>query len=393
MRGITRPAPLLIYLVTEDWYFLSHRLPMATAAKNAGYSVHVVTNVTKHAADIEALGFQLHPVAWQRGSLNPFRLLSVVLQLRGIFRRCGPDIVHNVAMQPVVLGSIAALGFSFVRVNAIAGLGYSFSSGTVKAQLLRPLMATFLRFLLRRPSSVVLTQNSDDRTVAENLGVPPDRIFMVRGSGVDIQKLYPQPEPAGPITATFVGRLLGDKGIRALIAAHDLLGQRGETVQLKIAGDPDPANPAAIPAAEIEGWKQRPDISVLGHVSDIAGLWAASHIAVLPSWREGLPKSLLEAAACGRPIVATDVPGCREIARNCVNALLVPVENPEALAEAIQRLAGDRELRVRFGAAGRQLVEREFSSARIGKEIVALYDRLLGREPGLVPVAANKPAL
>jgi glycosyltransferase involved in cell wall biosynthesis len=296
-------------------------------------------------------------------------------------------------MQPVILGSIASLGFPFVRVNAIAGLGYSFSSGTLKARLLRPLMAMLLRFLLRRPSSVVLTQNSDDRTVAENLGVSRDRIFLVSGSGVDIEKLHPQPEPAGSITATFVGRLLEDKGIRALIAAHDLLRQRGETIRLKVAGDPDPANPAAIPAAEIEGWKRRPDVSVLGHVTDIAGLWAISHIAVLPSWREGLPKSLLEAAACGRPIVATDVPGCREIARNGVNALVVPVENPEALADAIQRLANDRALRLRFGAAGRQLVEREFSSARIGKEIVALYDRLLGRESVLVPVAANKPAL
>jgi glycosyltransferase involved in cell wall biosynthesis len=380
MRGRTHSTPILIYLVTEDWYFLSHRLPMALAAKNAGYSVHVVTNISKYATDIEAYGFRLHPVAWQRGSMNPISLLRVIQTLRKIFRSVAPDIVHNVAMQPVILGSLAALGFPFVRLNAIAGLGYSFSSKSMKARILRPWMTLLLRFLLRRPLSFVLTQNADDRAVAIQMGVAGDHIYLVPGSGVETTIFSPRPEPAGPITALFVGRLLADKGIRALVAAHDLLVRRGEKITLSIAGDRDPANPASIPMAEIEQWKRRSGVNVLGHVADVASALAAAHIAVLPSWREGMPKSLLEAAACGRPIVATDVPGCRDIARNGVNALLVPVENPEALADAIQQLAHDRDLRLRFGLAGRQLVEREFSSARIGKEIVALYDRLLGRE-------------
>ena len=176
------------------------------------------------------------------------------------------------------------------------------------------------------------------------------------------------------------GRLLADKGLRALAQAHALLTARGLAVRLLIAGNADPANPASIPPAEIERWRTRPGLELLGHVTDIRQVWAQAHIAVLPSRREGLPKSLLEAAACGRPIVATDVPGCREIARPGVNALLVPADDATALADAIERLAADAGLRARFGSAGRQLVVDKFSSARIGRDIVSLYDRLL-REP------------
>ena len=181
------------------------------------------------------------------------------------------------------------------------------------------------------------------------------------------------------MTVGFVGRLLDDKGLRTLIAAHEILARRGQAVRLLIAGEPDPANPASIPPDEIAAWARRPGIDVLGHVADIRDVWKAAHIAVLPSRREGLPKSLLEAAACGRAIVATDVPGCREIARPDVNALLVPVDDAPALADAIARLANDGALRRKFGAAGRQLVEAEFSAAQVGKQTVALYDRLMAR--------------
>ena len=181
------------------------------------------------------------------------------------------------------------------------------------------------------------------------------------------------------MTVGFVGRLLDSKGLRTLVAAHELLARRGRAVRLLIAGAPDPANPDSIPPAEIAAWSARSGVELLGHVADIGAVWAAAHIAVLPSRREGLPKSLLEAAACGRPIVATDVPGCRAIAREGVNALLVPADDAAALADAIDRLAQDAELRRRFGAASRRLAEDEFSSQRIGRETVALYDRLLGR--------------
>lgn len=379
MSAPNRPSPVLVYLVTEDWYFLSHRLPMAIAARDAGYVVHVITNVNEGGTEIEALGFKLHHLPWRRGSLNPLPLIVRILRVRALYRRLRPDIVHHVALEPSIVGSAAALGLPIVRLNAFAGLGYAFSSKTIKARIVAAGLGLLLKFLLRRPSAAVLVQNPDDRGEALRLGISAHRVFLIPGSGVDSDLLRPCPEPEGPVTVTFVGRLLDDKGVRTLVAAHGLLRRRGVRVRLVIAGDRDPANPASMSLQEIERWKGEPDISVLGHVTDIGKLWAQAHIAVLPSRREGLPKSLLEAAACGRPIVASDVPGCREIARPGINALLVPPDDPPALADAIARLAQDGGLRRQFGAAGRELVETEFASARIGRAIVALYDKLLGR--------------
>lgn len=372
-----RTKPVLVYLVTEDWYFLSHRLPMAREAHRAGYDVHVVTHVNKGAAAIEAEGFRLHAVVWRRGSISPFSFLSNIRAVRSVYRTIDPDLMHHVALQPTIVGSLAAAGLRCMRLNALAGLGFAFTSDTAKAKAVRPILRALLRRVLGHPRAAVLVQNPDDRAAVQSLGIAAEHIFVIPGSGVETDRLRPLPEPAGPVTAAFVGRLLDDKGLRTLMRAHDILARRGQPVRLKIAGDPDPANPVSIPPQEIAEWGRRPGIEVLGHVADIREVWKAAHIAVLPSRREGLPKSLLEAAACGRPIVATDVPGCREIARQGINALLVPPDDAQALADAIGRLAGDAELRARFGAAGRRLVEAEFSAARIGDQIVALYDRLL----------------
>jgi glycosyltransferase involved in cell wall biosynthesis len=381
--------PILLYLVTEDWYFLSHRLPMAKAAQNAGYDVHVATRVGTCSAMIEAHGFRLHPLRWPRGSLNPFARAALCWNVRVLYRRLGPDLVHHVALEPTIIGSLAASRLPIVRLNALAGLGFAFTSSTLKARTTRAILGRLLAWLLNRPQSAALVQNTDDRMALMSLGVSAERIFLIAGSGVDTNALTPLPEPAGPPTAAFVGRLLDDKGVRTLIAAHELLVRRGRAIQLYLAGEVDPANPASISSDEIRNWARRTGVSMLGQVEDIRDVWAAAHIAVLPSRREGLPKSLLEAAACGRAIVATDVPGCREIAHAGVNALLVPPDDPAALAEAIDRLAQDRPLREQFGAAGRALVENRFSSARIGRETVALYDELLGRARAPLPTASK----
>lgn len=371
--------PVLVYLVTEDWYFLSHRLPMARAAQAAGYEVHVVTQVGKGGGAIEALGFRLHTMVWRRGSVSPLGFLSNILSVRVLYRAIAPDIVHHVGLQPSIVGSLAATGLPCKRLNALAGLGFAFTSNTLKARLVRPVLRMLLRHVLGDKRAAVLVQNPDDRAAVQRLGIADSKIAVIPGSGVETDRLKPLPEPDGPVTVAFVGRLLDDKGVRTLVQAHDILSRRGEKVALLIAGDPDPANPVSIPPDEIAAWAKRPGLTLLGHVADIRDVWKAAHIAVLPSRREGLPKSLLEAAACGRPIVATDVPGCREIAREGVNALLVPPDDAPALADAIAKLANDAALRARFGAASRLLVEAEFSAAHIGREIVALYGRLLGR--------------
>lgn len=371
------PPARILYLVTEDWYFLSHRLPAARAARDAGYIVHVATRVANDGAAIIAEGFQLHPLNWRRGTTNPLYFASAVAEVRRLYRTLAPDLVHQVALWPAIVGSLAAFGLSIKRLSALTGLGFTFTSNTFKARAVRKVLRPFLRRLLSAPGSAVLVQNPDDHAVMAKIGIDRSQLFLIPGSGVDTERLRPLPEPEGTMTMAYVGRLLDDKGLRTLVAAHANLAARCETIRLLLAGEADPSNPASIPQKEIDSWRGQPGINVLGHVSDIGTVWAMAHIAVLPSRREGLPKSLLEAAAYGRPIVATDVPGCREIARPGVNAVLVPVDDAQALADAIARLAHNRELRARFGAAGRALVEREFSTARIGAETLTLYRALL----------------
>jgi glycosyltransferase involved in cell wall biosynthesis len=372
--------PKLIYLVTEDWYFVSHRLPMARAARDAGFEVHVATRVATHGPAIEREGFVLHPLHWERGSLDPRHVISVVKQVRMLYSKIGPALAHHVALAPTIIGSLAATGLGFPYLNALAGLGFAFTSETVQARAIRKVLSGLLRFLLRRDGASVLVQNPDDRKAIEALGIHRAKIALIPGSGVDTGRLSPMSEPPLPIAAAFVGRLLYDKGLGTLIAAHELLRQRGIDIHLLIAGEPDPANPASIPEPVLAEWKTRDCLTFLGRVNDIRDVWAKAHIAVLPSRREGLPLTLLEAAACGRPLIATDVPGCREIARPGINGLLVPPDAPGPLADAIAQLAADESLRHRFGAASRRLVEAEFSSETVGVQIVTLYRRMLGNE-------------
>lgn len=375
MAVARRPARLL-YIVTEDWYFLSHRLPMARAARDAGFEVHVATNVADGRAAIEREGFVLHAVPFTRGRVSPGGNFATIKALRAVQRTVEPDVVHRVALQPVVLGALAAIGLAGSSVNAITGLGHTFIADNLKARAVRNLIAATLRLLINRPGSIALVQNPDDQQLLRGMGFPADRITLIPGSGVDTRQLTPTPEPDGPVTLGFVGRLLDDKGIRPLVAAMDLLRSRGSNVALLIAGTPDPANPASVTKDEIATWSQQPGITYLGHVRDIATVWARAHIAVLPSRREGLPKSLLEAAACGRPMVATDVPGCREIVTAGETGFLVAPDNPQELADTIDILAQNKILREVLGQAARNMVEARFSDQIIGRATVDLYRRL-----------------
>ncbi|NLS67620.1 glycosyltransferase family 1 protein [Bradyrhizobium brasilense] len=343
----------ILYVVNEDFAFLLNRLPMARAAHDAGFEVHVATKVNRGASAIEAEGFILHPIPFQRGGLSPLAAIPTIKALRTVEKKIGPNVVHHSGLQCCVFGALAALGQGFPVVNAITGLGYIFTSTTWRSRLLKLNVAWLLRWLLNRKESRVLVQNPDDRDALVALGVKSDRITLIPGSGVDDEKLNPLPEPDGPITVGFAGRLLVDKGIRALVSAHGLLRSQGYRFNLVIAGNPDPANPASIASAEVERWTHRPGIIWLGHIDNIALLWRNCHIAVLPSHREGLPGALLEAAACGRPLVATDVPGCREVVCQDKTGLLVPVEDPDALAHAILQLAESQQLRARYGQAAR----------------------------------------
>jgi glycosyltransferase involved in cell wall biosynthesis len=232
----------------------------------------------------------------------------------------------------------------------------------------------------------VLVQNPDDRTALADLGVKPDRLVLIPGSGVNTDILQPLPEPEGPVTYGFAGRLLTDKGIRALVAAHGIVRAQGLQTNLLIAGNPDPANPASVGPEEVSEWTQRPGITWLGHVKDIASLWQRCHFAILPSHREGLPGALMEAAACERAMIATDAPGCREIVIDEQTGILVPIEDPQALAKAIIKLATSAELRARYAKAARDLVVSKLSARIVGEQIVQLYSDTISVDETSRPV-------
>lgn len=372
--------PTLLYVAAEDRAFVTHRLPMARAARDAGFDVHVATGVTIHANAIRNEGFTLHSIPFQRGGLSILSALRTIGAIRALEHHLNPAIIHHSGLQCCVLGGIAATDRKSPQINALTGLGYIFTSASLRVRTVKLVISLVLKLLLNRHNSCALVQNPDDRVALEAIGIHRDHISLIPGSGVDTDELTPFPEPDGPIAVGFAGRLLTDKGIRALVAAHGLLNVQGMHTRLVIAGEPDPANPASVSLEEAKAWSTQPGITWLGHVEDISSLWRNVHIAALPSHREGLPKSLLEAAACGRPLVATDAPGCREITIHDHTGLLVPIEDPHALADAIGKLAVSPELRVRYGKTARQLVVDRMSERAIGAAIVDLYNEQIQRK-------------
>jgi glycosyltransferase involved in cell wall biosynthesis len=373
-------ARRILYVVTEDWYFLSHRLPMARAAKAAGYEVHVATRLKGGSAAIEQEGFVPHALSWSRGSLSAAGSFTAIMALRRLINELRPDILHNVSLKPVLLGTVASLGLSATAVvNSVTGLGTLFIGEAKVSEQARKAVRFALSRLFHRKRSRIVVQNPDDRAFVIALGALPETVVLIPGSGVDTAHFTPLPEPPPPVTCAYVGRMLADKGVLTLIEAFSLLGNRGTQLKLLLAGDCDRENPGSLAPEQLREFASLYGIEWLGHVAHIREVWARAHFAVLASRREGLPKSLLEAAACGRSMVATDAPGCREIAIQGETALTVPVGDANALADAMAKLAGDPELRQRFGTNARRLVESKFSAKAIGRETVALYDELVAR--------------
>ena len=368
--------PRLVYLVSEDWYFFAHRLPMARAALQAGYEVHVATNVSRHRSILEAEGFQVHPINIYRGSIDPFDYIRAVRSVRSLYLRLKPAVVHHITLQASLVGSRAARDLMLTHINTITGLGSVFTSNTIRFRLARPVVSVLISRFLNQQRSIVTVENADNKASLETLSVNPKLIHVLPGSGIDVTHYSEIPEPNAPITVAFAGRMLEDKGLRNLVAAHALVQERGHQIELVLAGMPDPTNRNSIPLAEIEAWSKRPGVTWLGQVEDVRMVWRRAHIAVSASLGEGLPMSLLEAAACGRPLIATDVAGCRSIARAGVNAITVRPNDPEQLATAMIELASASNLRHRFATAGRQIVETEYSTIELERHILRLYQNV-----------------
>jgi glycosyltransferase involved in cell wall biosynthesis len=370
---MTAPRNKLLFFVTEDWYFVAHRLALAVAAKEAGYAVSVVTRVRKHGDIIRAAGLMLIPFENSRRSLNPFGELWTLLRLTRLSLRERPDVVHHVAIKPVLYGSIAARIARTPRViNALAGMGWLVTTGGGMTRWLKPAVRRALGLMLR--SGTVLVENPDDARTLVRMGVPEGRIRRLAGSGVDLQRFSPHPEPDGIPVVLLSARLLWHKGVGEFVDSARLLKQRGINARFLLAGEPDLGNAAAIPREQIDKWVAEGVVEYLGWVQDMPRLLAGSCIVCLPSYYgEGIPMALIEAAAAGRPIVTTDMPGCREAVHDGDNGLLVPPQNVPALAEALARLIEDPKLRREMGGRGRLRAEREFGAAHIIAQTLQLY--------------------
>ena len=372
----------LMLVVTEDWYLWSHRIGLAVAARDAGYDVTIATRVGEYGERIRDLGLDLVNVEFARGLLSPQANLRTVRDLCAVYRRWEPHIVHHVAIQPIVLGSMAAARTRVpVVVNALAGLGTALISRNLKTRLVRPFLRSALGWALRRSRSRTIVQNPDNARFVESLGVRPKRISLVPGAGVDIRRFQPRPEPEGPVRVAMVSRLLWDKGVREFVDAATLVRKARDDIVFTLVGTPDDGNPTSVSSQQVRSWVDAGLVEWWGYCEDIAEILACSHIAVLPSYGEGMPKTLLEAAACGRPIVATDVSGCRDVVHHGGNGLLVPVRDARALADAILALAGDPARRAAMGAEGRRRAETEFAAERINEETLRVYERALARLP------------
>ena len=373
--------PRLLFLITEDWYFWSHRLDVARAARDAGFDVMIATRVTEHGERIQREGFRLFPISLVRQSKNPFVELAAVLELVRLYRRERPAIVHHVALKPILYGSLAAwISGVPVVVNAFAGLGYAFTDETRRKSMAHTFLCRALSTLLRLSQSVVVFQNKDDRDLLFEEGVVEiQQTRIIPGSGVDTKRFVVSPSAEECPIVMLASRMLWDKGIGEFVEASRHLKQKGLAARYVLVGRCDEHNPAAIEPTQLRQWVEEGVVEWWEHRDEMSQTLASAAIVVLPSYREGLPKVLLEAAACGKPLIATDVPGCRDIVTHGVNGLLVPARDSAALAAAIDTLLRDSSRRATMGVAGREAVTRMFSVEKIAGQVVDLYRELLAR--------------
>jgi glycosyltransferase involved in cell wall biosynthesis len=375
----------IVFFANTDWYLYNFRRSLALAAQACGYEVLLVSPSGEYGERLRGLGLRWLPLAgMDRRSLNPLRELQLLASLVRLFRRERPALMHGFTIKCAVYGSLAAqLAGVPARVNAVAGLGYVFASDDRKARCLRPMVRTMLRLALRGRRTRLILQNPDDQAMFRQAGlIGSDRIDLIPGSGVDCARFAPAAAVAGAPRrepcVLLAARLLWDKGVAEYVEAARQLHAAGRHVRFLLAGMPDPGNPAAVPEPTLRQWVAEGVIEWLGHVDDTSELFRAVDVVALPSYyREGLPKSLIEAAACARPLVTTDMPGCREVVTDGQDGLLIPPHDAGALAHAIARLIDSPGLAARLGAAARAKVLAKFDERLVIERTLAVYRQLL----------------
>ncbi len=373
-------AKRILFLVNTAEFFLSHRMPLAVAAKKAGYEVHIASASGAAVAIIQAMGFKHHEIAFVRSGQNPLVEMKTIVQLFKLFRRLGPDVLHLITIKPVLYGGLAAriAGVPSV-VSAVSGLGTVFIAGSIVAKFRKWVVTRLYSVAFKQKRLAVIFQNPDDRqALLSSRALQESETRIIRGSGVALSDYPFRSEPEGESVVVMASRLLKDKGVFEFVEAASILRERGVTVAMRLIGSPDPGNQTSVTEQDVKRWHEDGVVRTLGYRSDIADQYADANIVCLPSYREGLPKSLVEAAACGRAVVTTDVPGCRDAIIPGKTGLLVPVRNAVALADAIQSLIEDSDLRIRMGQAGRKLAEDAFAIEKIVDQHLRIYEDLQG---------------
>jgi glycosyltransferase involved in cell wall biosynthesis len=369
----------VLFVVNVDWFFMSHRLPIAQEALRRGHEVHIATALTGRRAELEAAGLVVHALALSRSADSLSDAWRTMRQFLRVYRLVRPDLVHLVTIKPVLLGGLMArLARVPAVVSAVSGLGFAFAARGWWAAARRRLLAGLYRLALDCRNQKVIFQNPDDRAVLTKLArLAENRVVTIRGSGADLSRFTYVPWPAGPPVVVLAARMLADKGVREFAQAAQELHRRGIDARFCLVGSTDPDNPASLTEAELQQLARLGNVEVWGQRNDMPEVLQAARLVVLPSYREGLPKILIEAQACGRAVVTTDVPGCRDAIDPGVTGLLVPAQDHLALADAMELLLRDPQRCAAMGQAARAWAERNFDLRQVLADHMRIYDELL----------------
>lgn len=374
----------LLFVVNTASFFISHRLPIALEAIKLGYEVHLATGQYTQIDKIKSFGIIIHPLYLDRSSSGILSNLYSLYHIFRVFRSVRPDVVHLVTIKPVLLGGLAArLAAVPCVVAAISGLGFVFTTSGFKASIRHWFVKWLYFFVLGHRNLKLIFQNDADREklIALNASIQA-KFCLIRGSGVDLKLYSPSPIPEGVPVVILAARLLVDKGIREFVQAAHSFKNGIRAVRFVLVGETDPGNPMTVTINEIDNWVSDGLIEWWGHHDDMPKVFSSSTIVVLPSYYgEGLPKVLIEAAACGRPVITTDHPGCRDAIKPNITGILVPVRNSAALVTAIERLLNDPSLCKEMGAAGRKLAKCSFDVNQVVDQHLRIYHELLQNVP------------
>ena len=369
----------IVYIVNVDWFFISHRLPIALEALTQGHEVHIFAKDTGRMTYLESLGLKVHPINLERGSVNPAQTLKLLFDLKNKLKKIQPDVVHLVTIKPVLIGGLASILAKVPAiVYAISGLGFIFTNTMLKAKILRLGIIPLYRLALSAKNKTVIVQNLDDlRILRQYVSIPESQTVLIPGSGVDLQQFDVQPLPLINKIVLMACRLLADKGVYEFHQSVLLLKEKYSNVRFVLVGGVDPDNPASLTEQELNEWVTNNDLEWWGHQTNMSKVLSQATIVVLPSYREGMPKVLLEAQALGRPIVTTDVPGCREAIENNKTGFLVKVKEKQSLANAIEKLINNDDLCLEFSQNARVLAEQKFDIKQVVKTHMNIYENLI----------------